>query len=233
MELIPAIDLRDGRCVRLYKGDFAAETVYSDDPQSVLEKYRALGARRVHVVDLDGARDGAQANRAAIVRLAQQRQAALQVGGGLRSLERVRALLSDGVDRAVVGSVAVTAPDQVMAWIRDVDAERLVLALDVRIDASGAPMLTTHGWRETSTVTLWSAVERFAKAELATSFARISRGTAHSPVRTANCTPRPCDASLRCSGRRRAESLPPTISSPCANAAWPPSSAARPCWKTK
>ena len=70
MELIPAIDLRDGRCVRLLKGDFAAETVYSDDPQSVLDGYQALGARRVHIVDLDGARDGTQPNRPIVLLLA-------------------------------------------------------------------------------------------------------------------------------------------------------------------
>src|SRR5262245_54502791 len=99
MELIPAIDLKEGRCVRLFKGDFSAETVYSNEPASVLEKYRSLGARRVHVVDLDGARDGEQPNREIIVNLATQRLARLQVGGGLRSLQRVRDLLDAGVER--------------------------------------------------------------------------------------------------------------------------------------
>src|SRR5690606_13083925 len=113
---------------------------------------------RVHVVDLDGARDGMQANRAAIVRLAQRRTARLQSGGGLRTLERVRELLDAGVERAVVGSVAVSAPADVESWLRQIDAERIVLALDVRLDAAGVPLLATHGWREDSTVALWSAV---------------------------------------------------------------------------
>lgn len=161
MELIPAIDLKEGRCVRLFKGDFAAETVYSNEPASVLERYRALGARTVHVVDLDGARDGNQPNREIILGLAAQRQPRLQVGGGLRTLERIRSLLDAGVERAVIGSVAVTAPEQVAYWMTQIDPKRIVLAFDVRLDSSGAPMLTTHGWQQTSDVVLWQAVEQF------------------------------------------------------------------------
>ncbi|MGH8185914.1 MAG: HisA/HisF-related TIM barrel protein, partial [Steroidobacteraceae bacterium] len=124
MELIPAIDLRDGRCVRLLKGDFAAETVYSNEPATVLERYRALGARRVHVVDLDAARDGAQPNRAIVLELAGKRGVQLQVGGGLRSLDRIRELLDAGVERAVIGSVVVTAPEQVLRWMQELDPQR-------------------------------------------------------------------------------------------------------------
>lgn len=161
MELIPAIDLKEGRCVRLFKGDFAAETVYSNEPASVLERYCALGARRVHVVDLDGARDGNQPNREIILGLAAERKTRLQVGGGLRSLDRIRALLDAGVERAVIGSVAVTAPDEVAHWMTQIDPKRIVLAFDVRLDTAGVPMLTTHGWQQTSTVVLWQAVEQF------------------------------------------------------------------------
>jgi phosphoribosylformimino-5-aminoimidazole carboxamide ribotide isomerase len=166
MELIPAIDLKEGRCVRLFKGDFAAETVYSNEPATVLERYRLLGARRVHVVDLDGARDGEQPNRAIIVGMASQRLARLQVGGGLRTLQRVRDLLDTGVERAVIGSVAVIAPEEVISWMTQIDPGKIVLAFDVRIDAGGAPLLTTHGWRQTSELTLWKAVERFMKVGL-------------------------------------------------------------------
>lgn len=166
MELIPAIDLKDGRCVRLFKGDFAAETVYSNDPGEVLQRYRALGARRIHVVDLDGAKDGTQANRDAILQLAADRSVKLQVGGGLRSLARVQALLDSGVERAVIGSVAINSPDEVVTWFKQVDPARIVLALDVRLDAAGVPMLTTHGWQQTSGVVLWTAVERFLQSGL-------------------------------------------------------------------
>jgi phosphoribosylformimino-5-aminoimidazole carboxamide ribotide isomerase len=163
MELIPAIDLKDGRCVRLLKGNFAMQTVYSDDPQSVLERYRSLGARRVHVVDLNGAQDGTQANRAAITNLALQRSTRLQVGGGLRTLNRVQQVLEAGAERAVIGSVAVTNPDDVIAWMHEFGGKRIVLALDVQLNASGIPMLSTHGWQQTSTTVLWAAVERFLR----------------------------------------------------------------------
>jgi phosphoribosylformimino-5-aminoimidazole carboxamide ribotide isomerase len=166
MELIPAIDLKDGRCVRLFKGDFAAETVYSNDPAEILTRYRALGARRVHVVDLDGAKDGTQANRDAIMNFARDPAVKLQVGGGLRSLERVQALLGAGVERAVIGSVAINSPEIVISWLSEVDPTRVVLALDVRLDNSGMPMLTTHGWQEASGVMLWTAVERFLRSGL-------------------------------------------------------------------
>jgi len=166
MELIPAIDLKEGRCVRLFQGDFAAETVYSTEPADVLARYVALGARRVHVVDLDGARDGQQQNRAIIGNLAAAKRAKLQVGGGLRTLDRVRELLQSGIERAVIGSVAVTAPEEVMRWMSEIDPKKIVLAFDVRIDATGAPMLTTHGWQQTSDTVLWKAVEKFMKAGL-------------------------------------------------------------------
>ena len=166
MELIPAIDLKEGRCVRLFKGDFAAETVYSNDPPSVLERYRELGARTVHVVDLDGARDGNQPNRQVIMEMAEKRRVRLQVGGGLRTLERVEHLLDAGIDRAVIGSVAVTSPEEVTSWLGEIDPRQIVLAFDVRINEQGVPMLTTHGWLKTSDVSLWSAVERYLPSGL-------------------------------------------------------------------
>jgi phosphoribosylformimino-5-aminoimidazole carboxamide ribotide isomerase len=166
MELIPAIDLKEGRCVRLLRGDFSAETVYSTEPPTVLANYQSLGARRVHVVDLDGARAGAQPNRDIIVQLAAQGRSRLQVGGGLRMLERIRHFLDAGVERAVIGSVAVTAPTEVANWMTEIDPRRIVLAFDVRLDPTGAPLLTTHGWQKTSGLVLWKAVERYLKAGL-------------------------------------------------------------------
>ena len=111
MQLVPAIDLRGGQCVRLLQGRFDAETVYGDDPGVILGRYRDLGARYVHVVDLDGARDGSQGNRAAIARLARAfADTAIQVGGGVRSRKVAAELLGLGVQRIVIGSVAVTNP---------------------------------------------------------------------------------------------------------------------------
>ncbi len=162
MRLIPAIDLRGGRCVRLYQGRFDAETVYGDDPTRILARYRELGARYVHVVDLDGARDGTQGNRAAIAALANTfADVTIQVGGGIRSRDVAASLLALGVRRIVVGSVAVTRPAEVRGWLREFGAERVVLAFDVRLDAGGTPRLTTHGWEAQTEASLWDAVAEY------------------------------------------------------------------------
>jgi phosphoribosylformimino-5-aminoimidazole carboxamide ribotide isomerase len=167
MLLIPAIDLRGGQCVRLLQGRFDAETVYASDPLEVLEKYLAFGARRIHVVDLDGARDGSQGNRAAIRRIVGRAgRDAVQVGGGVRSRHVADELLELGVARVVVGSVAVTQPDEVASWLREFGPERVVLAFDVRLDDGGTPRLATHGWERQTETSLWDAVERFLPAGL-------------------------------------------------------------------
>jgi len=167
MLLIPAIDLRGGQCVRLLQGRFDAETVYAQDPLTVLEQYLALGARRIHVVDLDGARDGSQGNRAAIRRIADRAgYDAIQVGGGIRSRQVAEELFALGVARVVVGSVAVTQSDEVASWIREFGPERVVLAFDVRLDEAGTPRLATHGWERQTQTSLWDAVERYLPAGL-------------------------------------------------------------------
>lgn len=161
MQLVPAIDMKDGRCVRLYQGDFNAQTVYADNPLDVFDAYLNFGAQRIHLVDLDGAKDGSQRNLPIIKSMVERRAASIQVGGGLRTLQRVHDLLATGVQRAVVGSVAVTSPNDVIAWGLSVGFDRLVLAFDVRIDASNTPWLTTHGWQHQSTTSLWDAVEHY------------------------------------------------------------------------
>jgi len=167
MLLIPAIDLRGGQCVRLLQGRFDAETVYAQDPLTVLEQYLALGARRIHVVDLDGARDGSQGNRAAIRRIADRAgRDAIQVGGGVRTRKVAEDLFALGVARVVVGSVAVTQPDEVASWIREFGPERVVLAFDVRLDEGGTPRLATHGWERQTQTSLWDAVELYLAAGL-------------------------------------------------------------------
>jgi phosphoribosylformimino-5-aminoimidazole carboxamide ribotide isomerase len=158
MLLIPAIDLRGGRCVRLYQGDFGAETRYEYSPRELLEKYRALGASWIHVIDLDGARDGVLANREVIVDLAAERRLKLQVGGGIRSAEVIEDLLASGVERVIVGSAAVERPDEVIAWADRFGADRICLALDVRHDPHGVPQVRTRGWKSGSATSLWDAL---------------------------------------------------------------------------
>ncbi|NNM62621.1 MAG: 1-(5-phosphoribosyl)-5-[(5-phosphoribosylamino)methylideneamino] imidazole-4-carboxamide isomerase [Steroidobacteraceae bacterium] len=161
LRLIPAIDLRGGRCVRLMQGDFDAETAYEVDALTLLQRYRAAGADWLHIVDLDGARDGAGANRAIITHLAGQAGLALQVGGGIRDRATISAMREAGVARVVVGSAAVAEPDAVRAWLGDFGPEFVALAFDVRLDESGTPRVATHGWRRQSELSLWNAVEVF------------------------------------------------------------------------
>ncbi|HEY5263415.1 MAG TPA: 1-(5-phosphoribosyl)-5-[(5-phosphoribosylamino)methylideneamino] imidazole-4-carboxamide isomerase [Steroidobacteraceae bacterium] len=165
MRLIPAIDLRAGHCVRLLHGDFNAETRYDWVPRLLLAKYRDLGADWLHIVDLDGARDGSLGNHAIIVELAAQKAVKLQVGGGLRDVAAVTRMLDLGVARVVVGSAALTHAAQVRTWLAQFGPERVTLAFDVRLD-SGTPRVATHGWQRQSALSLWDAVENFAGSGL-------------------------------------------------------------------
>lgn len=162
MLLIPSIDVRGGHCVRLFKGDFAAETIYASSPIEVAQDYASRGARWLHLVDLDGARDGELTNRSALTQMTGVTGLSVQVGGGVRQRATVDELLSLRVARVVVGSAAVEQPDEVAAWLRDYGPERVCLAFDVRLDQSGVPQLQTRGWREATTISLFEAVERFA-----------------------------------------------------------------------
>jgi phosphoribosylformimino-5-aminoimidazole carboxamide ribotide isomerase len=164
--LIPSIDLRGGHCVRLFKGDFAAETRYQFGAQELLLRYQRLGARWLHVVDLDGARDGMLSNRRLIHQLAAQRALELQVGGGLRDRAAIDDLLTHGVARVVIGSAAVDQPGQVAGWMHSVGPERICLAFDVRLDAQGIPRLHTHGWQHRTALSLWDAAATFSDAGL-------------------------------------------------------------------
>jgi len=161
MLLIPAIDLRDGRCVRLFQGDFGAETRYAFEPHELLLRYRAVGASWLHVVDLDGAKNGVLTNRPVVLALASQPAVRLQVGGGVRSAEVIDDLLKHGVQRVVVGSAAVERPVEVAQWIVRFGADRVCLAFDVQLDRDGHPRVHTRGWTETTGLTLWQALEPF------------------------------------------------------------------------
>jgi phosphoribosylformimino-5-aminoimidazole carboxamide ribotide isomerase len=160
MLLIPAMDLVAGRCVRLYQGDFAAETRYELEPAALYERYRQLGASWLHVVDLDGAREGRGMNRELILALSGRGALQLQVGGGVRSTEDIADLIEHGVARVVIGSIAVTDPPRVCEWLDRFGCERVCLAFDVRHEG-GEPLVRTHGWRSASALDLWQAVEPF------------------------------------------------------------------------
>ena len=147
MEIIPSIDLKAGRCVRLYQGDFQQETVYSDEPLAVAVAWEEQGAPRLHLVDLDGAADGSPANLDLICAIASQLTIPVQVGGGIRAFSTAETLLSAGVDRVVIGTAAVEQPALVQELCERYDHQRVVVALDAR---NG--QIAIKGWTKNTSV---------------------------------------------------------------------------------
>ncbi|QWT22418.1 1-(5-phosphoribosyl)-5-[(5-phosphoribosylamino)methylideneamino] imidazole-4-carboxamide isomerase [Bacillus sp. NP157] len=142
---IPAIDLRDGKVVRLFKGDYEQQTTFAYDPVELAAVYAGDGATWLHVVDLDGARSGRFENLPTVQAIAAGASLRVQAGGGIRDEDGVRRLLDAGVERVVVGSIAIRDPDAVAAWIGRHGAERIVLALDARF-RDGQWQLPSAGW---------------------------------------------------------------------------------------
>jgi phosphoribosylformimino-5-aminoimidazole carboxamide ribotide isomerase len=161
MDLFPAIDLRDGRCVRLYQGDYAQETVYADDPVAQAQAFAAEGARWVHVVDLDAARTGDPHNREVVAAIAAAVDVPVQAGGGVRDDGAADDLLSLGVARVVVGTAALERPD----WVRDL-ATRHPGRIAVGLDARGHDV-AVRGWVEGSGRDVVEVARRFDGAGVA------------------------------------------------------------------
>ena len=166
MMIIPAIDLREGKCVRLYKGDFAKVTTYSDDPAALARNYADSGFGYLHVVDLDGAQHGSQKNQNSVQSITRSTSMAVQLGGGIRDTATLDYWFAADVTRCVIGSMAVTNRELVKEWIRDYTSDKIVLALDVRIENDGIPRLSTHGWTQTSAVSLWDALDAYTDCGL-------------------------------------------------------------------
>lgn len=141
MIVIPAIDLRGGRCVRLFRGDVSAETVYEADPVEVAARFQAEGARRLHVVDLDAAR-GEGSNREIVRDICHAVAIPVQLGGGLRTLAAIEEALADGATRVILGTAAASDPGFLTEALEHF-GDRIVVAVDVRDGR-----LATHGWRE-------------------------------------------------------------------------------------
>ncbi len=149
-EIIPAIDIRGGRCVRLFQGDYDRETVYGDDPVAMARRWEDEGAARLHVVDLDAARSGEPENLEVVRRIAGALRIPVQLGGGIRTREAALRALDAGVQRAIVGTAAAADPDTARSLFAEL-GERLVLGLDARDGR-----VAVAGWRET---TAWDAVD--------------------------------------------------------------------------
>lgn len=150
--VIPAIDLRGGQVVRLKQGDYAQQTIYAGDPRALASRYADAGARWLHLVDLDGARSGRLGNLAVIQSIAADGMA-VQAGGGVREEADLQRLFDAGVQRVVLGSVAIRDPERVAGWLASYGADRLTVALDTRrID--GRWTLPSAGWTEIEARTL-------------------------------------------------------------------------------
>ena len=144
-DVIPAIDVRGGRVVRLAQGDYARETHYADDPLALACAWAARGARWLHLVDLDAARTGGYSLQPLLTRLCAQGGLQVQTGGGIRDEAQVEALLACGAARVVLGTVAAREPARVAGWIGRFGAERIVLALDARAGVDGW-RVQSEGW---------------------------------------------------------------------------------------
>lgn len=160
MIVYPAIDLKDGVCVRLMHGRFDQVTRYDAQPAARLATFAAEGAEWVHIVDLDGAEAGRAVQHGLIGQLTGSVSVKVQSGGGIRSADDVSRLLDAGVARVVVGSLAVTRPDEVARWLDRFGAEALTLALDVKF-ADGVPTPALKGWSEAADIDLWAALGRY------------------------------------------------------------------------
>lgn len=152
--IIPAIDLINGQVVRLYQGDYDKKTEYQQHPIDVVHHYADQGAQCLHIVDLTGAKEPAKRQLDLIKQMVDTQRMEFQAGGGIRSEQEVAQLLDIGVSRVVIGSLAVKQPELVGRWIEQYGGERIVLALDVNINAQGKKMIATHGWQEDSGVEL-------------------------------------------------------------------------------
>jgi len=161
MNIIPAIDLKDGKCVRLFKGDFEQTTEYSNDPTAIARRFSNLNVEQLHVVDLDGARSGTQVNQDIVTQIAAVSALSVQLGGGIRERADVERWLQAGVARCVVGSVAIKEPEKVCAWITEFGSDCIVLALDIRLNDEQTPVLTTNGWTQDSGIALWDCIDAY------------------------------------------------------------------------
>ncbi|WP_025903432.1 MULTISPECIES: 1-(5-phosphoribosyl)-5-[(5-phosphoribosylamino)methylideneamino]imidazole-4-carboxamide isomerase [Tatumella] len=164
--IIPALDLIEGKVVRLHQGDYAQQRDYGNDPLPRLQAYQQEGAQVLHLVDLTGAKDPAARQIPLLKTLLAGVSVPVQVGGGIRSREDVAALLGAGAARVVVGSTAVKQPEEVRQWFAEFGPDAIVLALDIRIDEQQRKEVAISGWQEAAGVTLEQVIEDYQSVGL-------------------------------------------------------------------
>jgi phosphoribosylformimino-5-aminoimidazole carboxamide ribotide isomerase len=162
--IYPAIDLRSGKCVRLYQGDYARETIYNTEPLAVVKEIIAAGADWLHVIDLDAAKNPEQNQASLIGELVRSNKIKVQVGGGIRHAYQIRNLLEQGVSRVIIGSMAVSSPGLVFEWFKLFGAEKLVLAVDIIYDENKQPLVATNAWQDITTRSLFELVAYYQSA---------------------------------------------------------------------
>ena len=159
IELIPAIDIIDGQCVRLTKGDYQQKTVYRDSPAEVAKEFETLGFKRLHVVDLDGAKSKHIVNCEVLRRITTDTQLTVDFGGGIKTDEDIEKAFAAGAAMVTVGSIAVTKPELFMGWLEKYGAERMILGADVRHGK-----ISINGWKENSTEDLLPFLKKYIDA---------------------------------------------------------------------
>ncbi|QEO97666.1 1-(5-phosphoribosyl)-5-[(5-phosphoribosylamino)methylideneamino]imidazole-4-carboxamide isomerase [Xanthomonas oryzae pv. oryzicola] len=162
----PALDLRNGRVVRLLQGDYARETHYGNDVLPRAQAFADAGAQWMHLVDLDAAKAGSYTLATTLDEIARATGLQVQTGGGVRSRDDVARILDAGAARVVIGSLAVRDSEMVIAWLQEFGADRLTIALDTRQHTDGIWQLPVHGWTETADATLDQLAVRYAQAGL-------------------------------------------------------------------
>lgn len=159
IELIPAIDIINGQCVRLTKGDYDQKTVYHDSPAEVAKQFEAIGFSRLHVVDLDGAKSKHIVNSQVLQDITRETDLAVDFGGGIKTDDDIQTAFNSGAKLVTIGSVAVTQPQLFMSWIDKYGADRLILGADVR---NGK--ISINGWKEDSTEDLLPFLKKYVDA---------------------------------------------------------------------
>lgn len=162
--MIPAIDLIDGKVVRLFQGDYNQKTNYQYTVKERQQAYSDAGAKVMHFVDLDGAKDSTKRQLSTLKTVMNHPSMIIQVGGGIRCQEDVEQLLELGVNRVVIGSLAIKQPKLVLEWLNIYGGEKIVLALDIKIDELGNKTLPTHGWLQDSGVNLEDLLDAYISA---------------------------------------------------------------------
>lgn len=164
--LYPAIDIREGRVVRLRQGDYDAETRYADDPLALAKRYAEAGAEWLHLVDLDAAKAGGWTLGPLVEAIRRETTLKVQTGGGVRDDADVLTILGAGASRLVIGSLAIRQANRVLGWLERFGNDRITIALDARADETGVFRLPVHGWTEASGLALFDLLERYADTGL-------------------------------------------------------------------